>query len=195
MRLPLFPLQTVVFPGGRLPLRIFEQRYLEMVKRAIADDTPFGICAIREGHEVGGDAEPYAVGTLVQIVEWDMPETGIFHILTEGVSRFRIQDSHTQADGLLVGEVEILDAEAACAIPDTLQLGVEILRHIVDELGPEQFGHQPINWQRFNDAVWVGYRLAEILPIALAAKQQLLETHDSVERLTVLCNYLRQQIN
>lgn len=190
MRLPLFPLQTVVFPGGRLPLRIFEQRYLSMVKDAIANDTPFGICAIREGREVGGGAVPHTIGTLVQIVEWDMPETGIFHILAEGVSRFRLVDSASRADGLLLGEIEILDAEAACPVPETLHLTVEILRHIIEEIGAAQFGKQ-----RLNDAVWVGYRLAEILPLPLAVRQDLLETHDTLGRLATLADYLRKQIN
>lgn len=194
MELPLFPLQTVVFPGGRLPLRIFEQRYLDMVKRAIADDTPFGICAIREGVEVGGGAVPYDIGTLVQIVEWDMPETGIFHILTEGVSRFRVVETETRDDGLLVGTVHILESEASQPVPDTLHLTVEILRHIVEELGTEQFGAQTARL-RFQDAVWVGYRLAEILPLPLAVRQQLLETSDTLARLRTLADYLYKQIN
>lgn len=195
MKLPLFPLQTVLFPGGRLPLRIFEQRYLSMVKDAIAADAPFGICAIREGEEIGGGAVPHDIGTLVQIVEWDMPETGIFHILTEGVSRFRIMDTHTRDDGLLIGDIEILASEAPAPVPDRLKLTVEILRHIVEEIGPQQFGAPPNSRLRFGDAVWVGYRLAEILPLPLVERQRLLESNDAEARLDVLAEYLRSQIN
>ena len=190
MKLPLFPLQTVVFPGGRLPLRIFEQRYLAMVKDAIAADTPFGVCAIREGEEIGGGAVPHSIGTLVQIIEWDMPETGIFHILTEGVSRFRIDRTDTRADGLLLGEIEILESEATIPVPAHLELTTEILRHIVEEVGGEHFGRQ-----RFGDAVWVGYRLAEVLPLPLAERQKLLESSDTEARLALLAEYLRKQIN
>jgi len=195
MKLPLFPLQTVLFPGGRLPLRVFEQRYLTMVKEAIAADAPFGVCAIREGEEIGGGAVPHDIGTLVQIIEWDMPETGIFHILTEGVSRFRIDKTRTHSDGLLIGDIDILPSEAPSPVPERLELTVEILRHIVDEIGPEQFGAPPSSRLRFGDAVWVGYRLAEILPLPLIERQRLLESNDAVARLDVLAEYLRSQIN
>ncbi|HJX57659.1 MAG TPA: LON peptidase substrate-binding domain-containing protein, partial [Thiobacillus sp.] len=105
-RLPLFPLNAVVFPGGRLPLRIFEQRYLDMVKQAIADNTPFGICAIREGAETGAPAAPYTVGTRVRVTDWDMPQAGILHIDTQAEERFVIRSTHTEPGGLLIGSVE-----------------------------------------------------------------------------------------
>ena len=104
--LPLFPLNTVVFPGGVQPLRIFEQRYLTMVKQAIADNTAFGICAIREGTETGTPAVPYTVGTLVHVTDWDMPQNGILHIDTLAQERFVIRSTQTDSSGLLMGTVE-----------------------------------------------------------------------------------------
>ena len=207
--LPLFPLNTVVFPGGRLPLRIFEQRYLDMVKRAIADDAPFGICAIREGSEVGTPAVPHkgtptfsglkpakdrmpcAVGTRVRIVEWDMPETGIFHIDTVGLDRFVIRSTHTEPSGLLVGQVEAVSVEAAAAIPEDYELAAEVLRHIVGEYGDARF---PLP-HALDDAVWVGYRLSEVLPLKLSTRQNLLEMNDSIARLRILVDILKQHIN
>lgn len=189
--LPLFPLNTVVFPGGRLPLRIFEQRYLELVKRAIADDTSFGICAIREGHEVGTPAVPYAVGTRVRIVEWDMPETGIFHIETLGLDRFVIRDTHTESSGLLVGEVEPVSVEAPTAIPAGFELATEVLEHIVGEYGATRFPPP----HALDDAVWVGYRLSEVLPIKLSIRQNLLEMNDSIARLGILVEILKKHMN
>lgn len=190
-RLPLFPLQTVVFPGGRLPLRVFEQRYIDMVKQAIAEDTPFGICAIREGHEVGTPAVPYDVGTLVHITDWDMPETGILHIDTHAAERFVIRSVETTPGGLLVGAVDAVSAEAPSAVPDDLELAVQILRHIVGEYGAERFP-APL---AFDDATWVGFRLSEVLPLKLSVKQNLLEMNDSVTRLRILTEFLKQHVN
>lgn len=189
--LPLFPLNAIVFPGGRLPLRVFEQRYLDMVKHAIADNTPFGICAIRDGAEVGAPAVPYTIGTRVIITDWDMPQTGILHIDTQAQERFVIRSSHTEPNGLLVGTVEPVSVEAATAIPDDLLLAAEILRHIVNEYGESHFPAP----HDFDDAVWVGYRLSEVLPLKLSTKQNLLEMNDSVERLRILSEILKKQIN
>ena len=189
--LPLFPLKTVVFPGGRLPLRIFEQRYLDMIKQAIADDTPFGICAIREGAETGTPAVPYDVGTCVRVTDWDMPETGILHIETVALDRFVIRSTHTEPNGLLVGKVESVSVESAVPVPDELELSVEILRHIINEYGDAHFPEP----HELDNAVWVGYRLSEVLPLTLSIKQNLLEMNDSVTRLRILTEFLKKQIN
>lgn len=190
-RLPLFPLNTVVFPGGRMPLRIFEQRYLDMIKQAIADNTPFGICAIREGAETGTPAVPYPVGTRVRVTGWDMPETGILHIDTHAQERFVIRSLHTEPNGLLIGTVDDVSAEPATAVPGELELAVEILRHIIDEYGAEHFPTP----HDFDNAVWVGYRLSEVLPLKLSIKQDLLEMNDSVTRLRILAGFIKKQIN
>jgi uncharacterized protein len=189
--LPLFPLNAVVFPGGLLPLRIFEQRYLDMVKQAIADNTPFGICAIREGSETGTPAVPYAVGTRVRVTDWDMPQTGILHIDTQAQERFVIRSTRTEPSGLLVGAVEAVSSEHATAVPDDLELAVEILRHIINEYGDAHFPAP----HEFDNAVWVGYRLSELLPLKLSIKQNLLEMNDSVTRLRILTEFLKKQIN
>jgi len=189
--LPLFPLNTVIFPGGRLPLRIFEQRYLDMVKQAIADNTPFGICAIREGAETGTPAVPHAVGTRVIVTDWDMPQTGILHIDTLAQERFVIRSTRTEPGGLLIGTVETVSGEAAIAVPDDLELAVEILRHIIDEYGDTHFPTP----HEYDNAVWVGYRLSEVLPLKPGIKQNLLEMNDSVTRLRILTEFLKKQIN
>ncbi len=189
--LPLFPLNTVVFPGGRLPLRIFEQRYLDMVKQAIADNTPFGICAIREGMETGPPAVPQAVGTRVIVTDWDMPQTGILHIDTLAQERFVIRSTRAKPGGLLIGSVETVSSEAPAAVPDDLELAVEILRHIIDEYGDAHFPAP----HEFDNAVWVGYRLSEVLPLKSGIKQSLLEMNDSVMRLRILTKFLKKQIN
>jgi Lon protease-like protein len=189
--LPLFPLNTVVFPGGRLPLKIFEQRYLEMVKHAIANNSPFGICAIREGAETGTPAIPYSIGTHVRITDWDMPQTGILHVDTHAQERFVIRSTHTEPGGLLIGKVESVSAESAVAIPGDLELAAQILRHIVDEYGDAHFPAP----HEFGNAVWVGYRLSEVLPLKLSIRQNLLEMNDSITRLRILTEFLKKQTN
>ncbi len=189
--IPLFPLNTVVFPGGVQPLRIFEQRYLTMIKQAIADNTAFGICAIREGTETGTPAVPYTVGTLVHITDWDMPQNGILHIDTLAQERFVIRSTQADSSGLLMGTVESISSEPTMSIPDDLELAVEILRHIVDEYGDAHFPAP----HAFDNAVWVGYRLSEVLPLKIKVKQDLLEMNDSVTRLRILTEFLKKQIN
>lgn len=189
--LPLFPLNTVVFPGRRLPLRIFEQRYLEMIGRAIAENTPFGICAIREGAETGTPAVPYTIGTRVRVTEWDMPQTGILHIDTKAQERFVIRGIRAESGGLLVGTVDEVGSEPPVPVPADLELAIEILRHIIEEYGEERFPAP----HEFDNAVWAGYRLSEVLPLKLSVRQNLLEMNDSVMRLRILTEFLRKQVN
>jgi len=185
--LPLFPLSTVLFPGGRLPLKIFEQRYLDLVKNCLADNSTFGLCAIREGHEVGEPAVPFEVGTEVRIAEWDMPQPGIFHIEVEGLERYIANSLELQGGGTLIASIQPVSAEESCAIPEELRLCPEVLKHIMAD------NTMPVPESHFEDAVWVGYRLSERLPFKLKVKQDLLEMNDSLTRLRILDQFLRKQ--
>lgn len=189
--LPLFPLQTVVFPGGLLPLRVFEPRYMDMVTQAIADRAAFGICAIREGRDIDIAAKHYTVGTRVQVIDWDMPQPGILHIQTQALERFVVRSSHSEPNGLRVGEVDDVSAEPAMALPEELILGAEVLYQIVNELGIDKFARP----HDYNNATWVSYRLSEVLPLKLSVRQNLLEMNDSVARLTILTEFLKKQTN
>jgi len=175
--LPLFPLNTVLFPGGRLPLRIFEQRYMDMAKACLKDGSPFGVCLIREGSEVGEPAIPADVGTLARITTWDMPQLGVLQVLAVGSQRFRIRERRVAPGGLARGDVELMDADQDAAIPENCARCVKILQRVVDEqpdlLEPPQMA----------SASWVGSRLAELLPLPLEAKQELLELTDARARL------------
>lgn len=184
--LPLFPLSTVLFPGGRMPLKIFEQRYLDLAKACLKDDSTFGICGIHEGSETGEPAIPYEVGTEARIAEWDMPQPGIFHVVVEGLQRYVARNWKAEPNGLLVAEIESVSAEHTCGIPDDLRLCAEVLRHVLAE-------HQlePAT-THYDDAVWVGYRLSELLPFKLKVKQDLLEMNDSITRLRIIDQFLRQ---
>lgn len=183
----VFPLNVVLFPGGVLPLRVFEQRYIELTKISLRDNAPFGVCLIREGQEVGAPAVPEAVGTLATIVRWDMPRLGLFSLLVRGGDRFRIVTTRVAANGLVCAEVEPLPAENTDAPVDPACR--RILEAVIEKAGAERFP-API---RLDDAAWVAYRLAELLPLELALKQQILELTDAAERFARLRRHLADQ--
>ncbi|HEV7802225.1 MAG TPA: LON peptidase substrate-binding domain-containing protein [Burkholderiales bacterium] len=173
----IFPLGTVLFPGGTLPLKIFEQRYLEMTKICIRDSRPFGVCLIKEGSEVGTPAVPETIGCLASIERWDMPQLGVFELVARGGQRFRLLESRVAANGLISASIErIADdtpsthVDAACR---------EVLKLIINRVGATHFP-EPI---ALDDATWVGCRLAEVLPLDAHVKQSLLEVPDAAGRL------------
>jgi Lon protease-like protein len=183
----LFPLGTVLFPGGLLPLKVFEQRYIEMTKACIRDNRPFGVCLIKEGREVGTAAVPEPVGCFAAIEEWEMPQLGVFQIVARGGERFRIREMRVAANHLITASVEPMPPDVAAQAVDPLCL--EVLQTIVEKVGAERFP-SPV---RLDDAAWVGFRLAEILPIESRVKQSLLELTDAGERLGRLRDLLVQQ--
>jgi Lon protease-like protein len=188
-QVPIFPLGTVLFPGGILPLKIFEVRYVEMAKACLKQGTPFGVCLIREGAEVGAPAVPEPVGCLARIAECDVEELGILKVKARGEERFRIVSSDVNRQGLVVGQVEPLHPEADAPDAPGLADSAQFLRMAIAGIGDERFA-QPY---RFDDASWVGFRLAEILPLRMDVKQKLLELTDATLRLGVLHKFLQQQ--
>ena len=187
--IPLFPLNTVLFPGGLLPLRVFEQRYMEMAKACLRDQTGFGVCLIREGAEVGAAATPEAVGCLAHIVHWDMQQLGLLQIVAQGDRRFRILTRRVRDDGLVLASVELLQVEADAPVPAGLTPCRQMLERITAEHGERIFA-KPF---RLDSSAWVSARLAEVLPLPLAAKQRLLQLDDGIQRLEVLHEFLLQQ--
>jgi Lon protease-like protein len=183
----LFPLNTVLFPDGVLPLKVFEQRYIEMTKSCLRDNLPFGVCLIREGGEVGVAALPATVGCLANIAEWDMPQLGLFQLVARGGRRFRVHETRIAANQLISASVELLPPDPAGGQVDPL-CG-DILKTIIEKVGAERFP-API---RLDDAAWVSYRLAEVLPIETAEKQALLELEDAPARFERLNRFLTAQ--
>ncbi len=192
-RLPLFPLKTVLFPGGLLPLKIFEQRYVEMTKACLRDEQPFGVCLLFRGEEVAKpDAAPpqfASIGTLARVTSWDMPQLGILHVTTEGGTRFQVRDHAIDTTGLVVGEVTSIPVEPRQALPETMVSLARLLELIASRIAPQHFPAAPA----YDDASWVGYRLAELLPLPLTIKQSMLEINDADVRLTVLHKFCAQQ--
>ena len=183
---PLFPLRTVLFPGGPLPLRIFEPRYLDMVSTCLRNDHGFGVVLIREGQEVG-PASIYDVGTMADIVDWYQGSDGLLGVTARGRGRFRVVSVREQSDGLKLGEIQPIAPEPARELPPGYEPMARVLREILDELGTH---YQDLE-KYYNDASWVGYRFAEILPVPAAQRQTYLEMDDAEQRLELLRPYLK----
>lgn len=179
--IPLFPLNTVLFPRGVLPLRIFETRYLDMVSDCLKRGQGFGVCLIQEGKETG-KAKMHTVGTLAEIGDWSRGEDGLLHIVAQGKRRLKVAKVHTRADGLNLGEVEILAEDPLLPVPETQRMLPEILRQVLLQIGPDV----PQPEVDYADAAWVGNRLAEVLPISLPQRQYLLEVDDPLKRLEII---------
>ena len=184
--IPLFPLNIVLFPGGPLPLRIFETRYLDMVRNCMRSSSRFGVALIRAGGEVG-PAETYDVGTMAKIVDFHQLQDGLLGLSCIGAERFRIYSRRCQADGLNIAEVELLAAEEPVLLPERHLALSGLLQTVLPQLGESYTGID----MHLDDAVWVGHRLAEILPMTPADKQHCLEISDPLRRLDVLAPMVR----
>jgi len=177
----------VLFPGGMLPLRIFETRYVDMVRNCMRASAGFGVVLIRAGGEVGV-AQAFEVGTAASIVDFNQLSDGFLGISCLGTQRFRIMNSSVQADGLNVASVEWLNAEPVLPIPARHAPLAELLGSVLPRLG-EWYANMEM---KLDDAAWVGHRLAEILPIPLAHKQYCLELDDPIERLEFLAPFIKE---
>ena len=186
--LPIFPLGSVLFPGGTLALKIFEQRYMDMAKDCLKRAKPFGIALIREGQEVGAPAAPHPVGTCALIDDWDMPNLGVLQVNVVGGARFRIVSSIVSASGLIIGMVTAVDADSAAS-------GVEVvacanfLKKILTQINMIE----GVAESQFSDASWVSFRITELLPFGGAVKQKMLELTDAKIRLEILHRFLVDQ--
>lgn len=191
--LPLFPLQTVLFPGGLLSLKVFEARYLDLAAACLRERRPFGVVALRKGPEVrqGDDATVLEeIGVVAELLEVDSAQPGILHLRCRGTHRFRIESTRQQPDGLWVGTVELLPDDELLPPVETMHETVRGLANAIASLkskGVEPF-EEPY---RFDSAGWVANRWCEILPIPLAAKQKLMELPDANVRLGLVDEFLR----
>jgi hypothetical protein len=179
--LPLFPLNTVLFPGGPLPLRIFEPRYLDMVSRCLREQTGFAVVLLSGGEEASGATSFAATGTEARIVDFDRLEGGLLGISCIGRERVRIVEAWREADGLNRGRVLDIGADPVLPVPSDQAWLSEVVMQVLPDAA-ETYRHV----ERRDDAAWVGNRLAEMLPLSLSDKQTLLEMTDPLERLVAL---------
>lgn len=183
--IPLFPLHTVLFPGGSLPLRIFEPRYLDMISRCLRSDAGFGVNLIRAGAEVGEAAACWPVGTYGRVVDWESLPDGLLGITVEGERRYRIRHTQVQGDQLLQGEVEWLEEDDVVPAAALETEDYAWLRPLLD--------HYDLAVPATAEAAaGLAWRLAEHLPLPLPARQALLELDGDRERLAELYKLLQQ---
>lgn len=185
--MPLFPLGSVLFPGGQLELRIFEPRYLDLVRECTRYGSGFGVCLILQGSEVGEPAVPAAIGTLAHIIDFDRDESGLLGIVATGGRRFRVARSRVRADGLLRGDAELWPDEPELPVPVEFSLLQTILERLVETMAP--------HWKdaprsAYDDASWLGLRLAELLPLDPVEQQHMLELNEPIRRLQELQDIL-----
>ena len=159
---------------------------MDMAKRCLRDGSPFGVCAIREGKEVGAPAVPADVGCTARIAEWDMAQLGLLEIIARGEQRFRIRERRVERSGLQLAKVELLPPEADAAVPAHCSACVRLLERVI-----EQHAVLLPTPHHLDSAAWVSARLAELLPLPLAAKQELLELDDAATRLERVNSLLR----
>jgi len=187
--LPIFPLGAVLFPGGALPLKVFETRYIDMTRECMKSGAPFGICLIKEGAEVGAPATPHEIGCLASITDWDMQQLGLLQIKTRGSRRFRILSSRIEADGLIRAAAEPIADDAVTGVRAEFAGCMILLKALLPKL-PAELIPEPHD---FDNAAWLSNRLSEVLPIPALAKQKLMELEDPDSRLEIIHKFLGQQ--
>ena len=178
--LPIFPLRTILFPGSKLPLRIFEPRYIDMVSRCMREDTEFGIILSRESTDPKM-FETYDTGTLAKIIDWDQGEDGLLGITTKGTEKFRLVELNKQEDGLNIGTIERIEREEDFKPIEHFNHLVVLLQAILDDVNIYSDDEK-----NFGSASWISYRFAEILPLKIEDKQKCLEIDDPIIRLNFL---------
>jgi uncharacterized protein len=185
VQIPLFPLNTVLFPGGPLPLRIFEARYLDMISERLRADAPFGVLLIREGREAG-PATTVEVGTLARITDWYQGSDGLLGVTAVGERRFRLRSTERLRDGLNIGDIDLLPDEPPSPLPAEYRGIATLLAAVLDDLGRL---YESLD-RRYDDASWVTWRFVEVLPLDLDQKQACLEHSTAAERLQLVTQLL-----
>ncbi|MBI3100287.1 MAG: LON peptidase substrate-binding domain-containing protein [Burkholderiales bacterium] len=194
--LPLFPLAAVLLPGGRLSLRVFEVRYLDMVRKCQQAGAPFGVVCLRSGTEVRKAGAPqeqlHSVGTLAHITQLHSPQPALIHLECEGAQRFCIQHSHVLAHGLWVADVQLLPADHPTAVPPHLMVASAALARVLASLRERQApqASPPPTADQLGDCGWVANRWCELLPVPLALKQQLMQLDNPLVRLELVADVL-----
>jgi uncharacterized protein len=208
MKLPLFPLSTVLFPGGVLPLRIFEARYMDMARDCLRDGVSFGVCMIADpkAKEASRNVSIMDIGCSAEIGAWDMRQLGLLHVRAVGRQRFRILESRTEGNGLKVAEVAWIEDDTDAPIAPEHAPCVDLLRRVFDDLRAQAAERRREAVQdddvlaqlpfeepfHMDSSSWVSNRLCEVLPVPLKAKQKLMELGDGRARLEIVNTYLKQ---
>ncbi|MCW0435726.1 LON peptidase substrate-binding domain-containing protein [Xanthomonas sacchari] len=185
--LPLFPLHAVLLPGASIKLRVFERRYLDLVRECGRTDSGFGVCLILDGSETGAPAVPAAFGTEARIVDFDVGADGVLVLSLRGVRRFHVLRSRVRDNGLVVGDVEWREADG----DDELRPQHALLATVLDSILDQAAAVYPLAGPRqLDQAAWVGWRMAELLPLDERQRLSLLQEDDPHARLDQLLAWI-----
>lgn len=197
--LPLFPLGSVLFPGGRLPLRVFEVRYLDMVRKCARTGAPFGVVALTDGHEVRQAGAPpeqfHSVGTLATIAQLQFPQPGLMHLLCQGTQRFHVRERRCLPQGLWVADVELIAPDLTVAVPEDLQAAAQALAQLLQTLRTQHADDPGLalpDSLHLQDCGWVANRWCELLPLTTTLRQQLMELENPLVRLELVADVLER---
>ena len=177
----------VLVPGAHLPLRIFERRYLDMVRECTSENKPFGVVLVVRRNEPGDASAHVRIGTEARICDFNTMEDGLLGVAARGERRFEVQSTTARDDGLLIGNLRPLAPEPPIALPARFGLLSEIVNGFMNSIGSD---YPSFEDQQPDSATWVGYRLTELLPLENAEKQALLELKDPLDRLQALVEVL-----
>jgi Lon protease-like protein len=193
--LPLFPLHTVLLPGAPLGLRVFERRYLDLVAECGRSGGSFGICLILEGEETGTAATPAAFGVEARIEDFGSDRNGLLTLQVRGERRFRVARTRVRDNGLLVGEVQWCEDRASAALQPQHAALATLLAELLDKVGGAHpdLGHASANLRQLEDAAWVGWRLAELLPVTDEQRVALLQEDDPHRRLDRILDWMDEE--
>lgn len=186
-QLPLFPLHAVLVPGANIALRVFERRYLDLVRDCGRHGAGFGICLILEGHEVGAPATPAAFGTEARIEDFDMGADGVLVLRLRGARRFHVEHTRVRDNGLVVGEVHWCEPDSDDELRPEHALLAILLERLIEQAGAQYAASSPA---QLDQAAWVGWRLAELLPLTEGQRLSLLQQHDPHARLDLLLSWM-----
>ncbi len=177
--LPIFPLKSIVLPGGLFPLRIFERRYLDMVRDSIKNESRFCIALVKTESKDKYIDDVYPIASLVKIIDWNQLEDGLLGITVEGMNLVDIQSCELDGNNLLNGELKNIEPEREYMIPEKYRL----LSKFYKKIHPGIKNFIDYKKERYSDASWVGFRLTECLPLDLPTKAKLISSNDAIERL------------
>jgi uncharacterized protein len=195
-RVPLFLLNTVLFPKGVLRLRVFEKRYVDMVRTCMRENRPFGVCLITKPRDENTPTQHETIGCLASIVDFDMEKMGLLLIRGTGGQRFCVLSSQVEEDGLTTASISLIENDVSTVVPSQYSSCAALARELIAEIkrSVPGTGDQIIGLPyEFDSAAWVSNRLSEVLPISTTAKQQLMALEDPIARLKLVSQYLQDQ--
>ncbi len=181
--LPLFPLQTVLLPGAALGLRLFERRYIDMVRDCGRNGHGFGISLVLEGNEAGVPASPAAFGTEAVIEDFGSGSDGLLTLQVRGARRFHVERTRVRDSGLIIGDLAWRAPDPQVPLRPEHALLATLLQHFLDKVGGE---HSKVEQSKYEDAAWVGWRLAEFMPLTDLQRLSILQDDDPHARLDQL---------